>query len=143
MSDVKSVERPAPPQGSRDSAFFWEGVGREVLLGQQCTGCKRFRHPPRPLCPHCRSFEWKAVELSGRGTVHSWVKPIHPPLPMFPEGYLVALIDLEEGIRLLSNLCEIEPDDVENGMSVEVFFAPTRDGGRIHQFRPTQEARRG
>jgi len=97
------LQRPAP-RGSRDSAFFWEGCKRGVLLGQRCAACGVFRHPPRPMCPHCQSLEREEVELSGHGTLHSWCKPVHPPLPMFDPGTLVALVDLEEGPRVLSNL---------------------------------------
>lgn len=131
-----ALERPAPLR-SRDSAFFWDGVAEDRLLGQQCSGCGRFRHPPRPMCPHCRSFDWQATALSGRGSVHAVIRPVHPPLPMFAPGFLVALVDLAEGdMRLLSNLCEIALEDVEIGMPVEVFFVDTAGGGRIHQFRP-------
>ncbi|MCA9509355.1 MAG: Zn-ribbon domain-containing OB-fold protein [Myxococcota bacterium] len=128
-------QRPAP-NASRDGAFFWEGCKRGVLLGQRCASCKRFRFPPRPMCPHCQSVEREEVELSGRATLYSWAKPVHPPLPMFPPGYLIALVELEEGMRMLSNLCDVEPADIEVGMPLEVFFAPTADGGAVHQFRP-------
>ena len=129
------MERPAPT-ASRVGAFFWEGCKRGVLLGQRCAQCGVFRHPPRPMCPHCHSFECEEVELSGRGTLHSWCKPVHPALPMFEPGYLVALVDLEEGTRLLSNLCEVAEEDVEVGMPLEVFFVETADDGVVHQFRP-------
>ncbi len=128
-------QRP-PPTPSRDSAFFWEAVQRGALVGQRCAGCHAFRHPPRPMCPRCQSLDWEAVELSGRGTVHSFIQPVHPPLPMFEPGYLVALIDLEEGIRLLSNLCGVTREEAEVGMAVEVCFAATADGKQVHQFRP-------
>ena len=137
MSAAPPMQRPAP-HGSRDSEFFWEGAARGVLLGQRCADCGAFRHPPRPMCPQCQSVESEAVELSGRGTVHAWMKPVHPALPMFPEGYLVALIDLEEGLRLLSNLCDVEPEDVTNGMPVEVFFVPTAEERAVPQFRPAR-----
>jgi len=96
------------------------------------------------MCPHCGSLSWSATPLSGRGRVHAWIKPVHPPLPMFEPGYLVALIELDEGIRLLSNLCEVDSDEVRNDMPVEVFFVDVGDSGsRIHQFRPTREAAGG
>jgi len=131
--------RPAP-HGSRDSAFFWEGCKRGVLLGQRCAACGVLRHPPRPMCPHCQSIEREEVELTGRATLHSWAKPVHPALPMFEPGYLIALVDLEEGPRMLSNLCDIVPADIEIGMPLEVFFVETADGGRVHQFRPRKDA---
>ena len=129
------LQRPAP-RGTRDSAWFWEGCKRGELLGQRCAECKQLRFPPRPMCPHCRSLEREEIRLSGRATLHSWAKPVHPPLPMFDPGYLLALVDLEEGIRMLSNLCGVTEDAIEIGMPLEVFFVDTADGGVVHQFRP-------
>ncbi len=88
------------------------------------------------MCPRCQSLDWEAVELSGRGTVHSFIEPVHPPLPMFEPGYLVALIDLEEGIRMLSNLVGIAAEEAEVGMAVGVCFAATADEKQVPQFRP-------
>ena len=142
MSETPKLQRPAPA-GGRDSAFFWEGCKRGVLVGQRCAGCKRFHHPPRPMCPECNSLESEEVELSGRATLHSWAKPVHPRLPMFEDDYLVALVDLDEGMRMLSNLCDIDPADIEIGMPLEVFFVPTANDGAVHQFRPAGSAGRG
>ena len=137
---MTALKRPEPTP-SRDSAFFWDGLREGKLLGQRCGGCEKLRHPPRPVCPDCGSLEWEATPLSGRGRVHAWIKPVHPPLPMFEEGYLVALIELEEGIRILSNLCDVAPEDVENDMPVEVFYITLNEGDAcLHQFRPSPEA---
>ena len=77
------------------------------------------------------------MPLSGRGSVHAWIRPVHPPMPMFEADYLVALIELDEGIRLLSNLCDVAPDEVRTGIPVQVFFVDVGESGaRIHQFRP-------
>ncbi len=74
------------------------------------------------MCPHCHSLEWEAVEASGRGTVYSFVMPRHPPLPFFEDGYIVVLVELEEGVRIVSNLVDVEPDDASIGMPVQVRF---------------------
>ena len=92
------------------------------LLIQRCAGCGALRHPPRPMCPRCQSLEWDTVEATGRGTVYSFVIPHHPPLPWFPEPYVVALVDLEEGTRLVSNVVGIAPDAVTIGMPVQVRY---------------------
>ena len=128
-------ERPQPIP-SRNSAFFWEGAARGEFLGQRCGDCQRFRHPPRPMCPHCQSVEQEVVPLSGRGVVYSWMLPVHPQLPMFDYPLICVLVDLEEGIRLFSNLYECEPDQVETGMAVEVFFAKTQGDQAVPVFRP-------
>ena len=74
------------------------------------------------MCPGCRSLSWDALPLSGRGTIHSWMLPVHPQLPMFEYPLICVLVDLDEGIRLFSNLYDCAPENVRNGMPVEVFI---------------------
>ena len=130
------------PTVSPDSEFFWTGVRDHKLLIQRCKGCQSLRQPARPMCPVCYSLGWDTVESSGRGTVYSYVMPQHPPMPLMEYPYIVALVELEEGVRLVSNLCEIAPEDVETGMPVEVFYQTfdTLDGKDLvlHQFRPAR-----
>jgi len=127
------------PSMSPDTQFFWDGLQEHRLLIQRCTDCGALRHPPRPMCPRCRSLGWDAIEASGRGTVHSFVLPRHPPMPFMGDDYIVALVELEEGTRLVSNLCEVDPEEVTIGMPVEVVFASFDDGLVLHQFRPAGE----
>ena len=119
-----------------DSQFFWDGIKDHKLLIQGCAECGRLRHPPRPMCPHCNSLSWNTTESSGWGTVFSFVMPQHPPYPWFDYPYIVVLVDLDEGIRLVSNLCDVAPDDVSIGMRVEVFYEHFDDGLVLPQFRP-------
>ena len=110
------------PSMTADTQFFWDGAKAGRLLIQRCGGCATLRHPPRPMCPRCHSLEWDAIDASGRGTVYSFVMPRHPPLPFFEDGYIVVLVELEEGVRLVSNLVDVEPDDASIGMAVRVRF---------------------
>lgn len=110
------------PSVSRDTAFFWEGVKDHRLLIQRCTGCGALRHPPRPMCPGCNSLSWDTVEASGRGTVYSFVMPQHPRYPWFEYPYIVALVELEEGTRLVTNVSGVAPEDVAIGMPVRVDY---------------------
>ena len=130
------------PTVSPDSAFFWDGCRENKLLIQRCTGCQALRQPARPMCPRFQSLDWDTVESTGRGTVYSYVMPRHPPMPLMEYPYIVALVELEEGVRLVSNLREIAPADVEVGMPVEVFYETfdTIDGNDVvlHQFRPAR-----
>lgn len=135
-------ERPQPLP-TRDSAFFWEGAERGEFLGQRCAECHVFRHPPRPMCPHCHSVEREIVPLSGRGVVYSYMFPVHPQMPMFDYPLVCVLVDLEEGIRLFSNLYECAPEDVEVGMPVEVFFVPTAGEKAVPVFRPALPSEKG
>jgi uncharacterized OB-fold protein len=124
------------PSMTPDTQFFWDGVKDHKLLIQRCAGCQALRHPPRPMCPRCNSVSWDTVESSGRGEVFSFVMPLLPSYPWFEYPYIVVLVDLEEGIRLVSNLCDIAPDDVTIGMAVEVFYEQFDDGLVLPQFRP-------
>lgn len=124
------------PAITKDTEFFWNGLRDNKLLIQRCAGCGRLRHPPRPMCPHCRSLDWDTVESSGRGTVYSYVMPHEPKFPFFEYPYVVVLVELEEGVRLVSNLTGIEPADVRTGMPVEVYYQSFDDDLVLHQFRP-------
>jgi uncharacterized OB-fold protein len=124
-----------------DTQFFWDGLREHRLLIQRCASCGALRHPPRPMCPSCNSLRWDTIASSGRGTVHSFVMPQHPPMPFMEPGFIVALVELEEGTRLISNLCEVAPEDASIGMPVEVFFAKFDGGLVLHQFRPSVAAR--
>ena len=112
---------------------FWEGVRAGELRIQKCASCGKLRQPPRPMCPHCNSLEWEMVPSSGKGTVYSCIIPRH----MVPEGQekVVALVELEEGVRFFANVIDVDPRTVAIGMPVEVTFED-RDGGiRLPQFK--------
>ena len=129
--------RPAP-WITRDSAFFWDAAKEDKLVAQACSDCGALRSPPRPMCPDCHSVRSESRVLSGRGSVYSWVIPRYPQVPGFEGTYIVAVLDLEEGIRFVSNLCEIAYEDVRADMPVEVFFEDTEGGHRIPLFRPSR-----
>jgi hypothetical protein len=119
-----------------DSAVFWDAADEHRLVAQQCGGCGALHHPPRPMCPDCSSVEFETAELSGRGTLYSYAVLHHPQHPGFDYPVLAALVDLDEGIRLVSNLVDVNPADIEIGMPLEVTFAPTADDRAIPVFRP-------
>jgi uncharacterized OB-fold protein len=100
--------------------------------------CGDLQHPPRPMCPRCFSTRRREVKLSGRGRVLTWIFPRHPAALGFAEAPVVALVDLEEGIRLVSNLVEVAADAIAAGMAVEVTFAPTAGGKAVPVFRPVR-----
>ena len=124
------------PAVSPDTAFFWEGVRAHRLLVQQCDDCGARRHPPRPMCPTCRSLAWTPVDVPPRGTVYSFVMPKHPPLG-FGDDHIVALVDLDGGLRLVADLIGIAPADVAIGMAVDVTFEHYDDDVVLPCFRPT------
>lgn len=128
------------PTTTPDTEFFWNALRDHRLLIQRCRGCGALRHPPRPMCPACNALGWDTIEASGRGTVHSFVMPQHPAFPWFEYPYIVALIALEEGTRLVSNLCDVAPGDVTIGMPVELFFERFDGDLVLPLFRPRRAA---
>jgi len=126
------------PAISPDTEFFWNGLREQKLLIQRCASCGALRHPPRPMCPKCRSLDWEAIASSGRGAVYSYVMPHEPRFAYFEYPYIVVLVELAEGVRLVSNLCDIDPADVTVGMQVEVCYQRFDNDLVLHQFRPTE-----
>ena len=132
--------RPRPSL-NQDVAFFWEGAAEGRLLVQQCAECETLRHPPGPGCPHCSSMEWRAVEMSGRGEIYSFVRHHHPHIPPFEAGHPVILVQLDEGPRLISELAGHHPGhhpgqdaEIEIGMRVEVQFDTLEERLTIPRF---------
>lgn len=129
-------DRPVPPAptADRDSAFYWDGVAAGELRVQRCDDCGRPRHPPGPMCPACRSWRWSTTVAAGRGTVFSVIVPRYPELPGFAYPYVVALVELDEGVRVVANVRGAAPEAVTIGAPVELFF---EDHGefRLPQFR--------
>jgi uncharacterized OB-fold protein len=117
------IQRPAPIL-TEDNHEFWEAAKSGRLVAQKCNGCGRLRHPPRPMCPNCHSLEFDQVELSGLGKIYSYSILHHPQLPVFSYPIIAVLVELDEGVRLLSDLEGVEPSDVRIGRdyAVPVFF---------------------
>ncbi len=117
-----------------DGAPFWEGTGRGELRVQRCSGCGRFRFPPRPMCPWCRSTTSEWPEVSGRATVWSYVVSHPPLLPAYaeyaPYNAVVVALDEDPSIRLVGNLVagpgepinSVDPATIEIGEPVRVVF---------------------
>ncbi|WP_327170759.1 MaoC family dehydratase N-terminal domain-containing protein [Streptomyces sp. NBC_01336] len=127
--------RPRPAV-NRDNAFFFEGARQHRLLIQRCTACSVPRHPPGPCCPGCGSLEWDTVEAGGRGHVYSFVVNHHPRHPAFDSPYLVAVVELAEGTRLITNLTGIAPDEVTIGMPVVLDWLHADPDLTLPVFRP-------
>ncbi|WP_409239687.1 bifunctional MaoC family dehydratase N-terminal/OB-fold nucleic acid binding domain-containing protein [Streptomyces sp. PA5.6] len=115
------AKRPRPVV-NRDNAGFWEGVAGHRLLIQRCGGCGTPRFPWLPGCNACGSPEWDTVEASGEGTVYSYVVMHHPPFPAFDPPYAVGLVELAEGVRIVSNIVGVPYDKVRIGMPVRLEF---------------------
>ena len=117
---------------------YWEGLVENELPLQRCDACERAWYPPGPWCPVCwsKDFTWRA--LSGRGQVSSWVVFHQAYFPSFADEvpYNVAEVELDEGPRLLTNLIDVEADQIRIGLPVEVVYDPVAEGVTLARFRP-------
>ncbi len=127
--------RLAAPRG-HDNAWWWEGIDRGEILIQRCTGCRTLRHPPRPMCGRCQSLEWDAVPTTGRGSVYSYTVVHHPQFPGYVYPIVVALVELEEGTRIVANVEGCEPEKLHVGMPVEGRVEEVDEGLKLPVFRP-------
>lgn len=117
---------------------FWDGCREGVLRLQRCAACERLRYPISPVCPHCTGVEAAWERLSGRGAIYSFAVFRHAYNDAWREKvpYTVALVDLEEGVTMISNVVGVPPDEVHVGQSVAVVFEAATPEIAIPQFRP-------
>lgn len=130
------------PMVNRDSEFFWEGTRKGELRIQRCGACGELRHPPGPMCPACGAAEPDYVVARGTGSVYSFVVHRHPPVPGKELPILIALVELDEGVRMVGELRDVADDEVEIGMPVEVSMVHVDDDLTLPAWRPTTGADR-
>ena len=117
---------PLQPLLSQDTAFFWDGLKQGELRIQRCGGCGTLRHPPGPLCPRCHGTDQGYVVAGGRGELYSYVVHHHPPVPGKVAPFVVAVVALPEGVRIVGNVLA-DPGEVHIGAPVRVQFEPVDD----------------
>ena len=110
------------PMIGRDSQFFWDGTASGELRIQKCNACGALRHPPGPACPDCGALDRGHVVAAGTGTVFSYVVHRHPPVPGKQLPLVIALIDLDEGVRMVGEVVDVADDEIEIGMRLRVDF---------------------
>ncbi|WP_296606684.1 OB-fold domain-containing protein [Nocardioides sp.] len=117
------------PMIGRDSRFFWEGTALGELRIQQCNACGVLRFPPGPACPSCGALDRGHVVAAGTGTVFSYVVHRHPPVPGKELPIVLALIDLDEGVRMVGEVVDVA--DGEDGPEIEIGMRLRVDFNRI------------
>ena len=134
--------QPLRPMVNRDSEFFWEGTRKGELRIQKCGACGELRHPPGPMCPACGATQPDYVVARGTGTVYSYVVHRHPPVPGRELPILLALVELDEGVRMVGELLGVSDAEVEIGMPVEVSLVHVDDELTLPAWRPATGADR-
>jgi uncharacterized OB-fold protein len=134
MADLAPDEWTAP---------FWQAASEHRLVAPKCTVCGAFRMPPAPFCWNCRNQDVEWVELSGRGTVFTFIITRQPLIPQLKDAVpnVVAVIDLDgaPGCRLVSNVLQIDPEAVEIGLAVKVAWDDIDDHATIPRFVPARD----
>jgi uncharacterized OB-fold protein len=110
------------PMVNRDSQFFWAGTAVGELRIQSCNACGALRFPPGPACQSCDAYDRGYVVARGAGTVFSYVVHRHPPVPGKELPIVIALIDLDEGVRMVGEVVDVSPEEIAIGMRLRVDF---------------------
>ena len=137
MADEKKYKKPLP-RVDEESKGFWEACQRHELYIQECRACSTPRYYPRALCPTCLSSDIRWVLSSGRGTVYTYTVTYQNQAPGFRDElpYILAYVELPEGVRLLTNIVGCSPEQVTIGMPVEVSFEDVTADITLPKFKP-------
>ena len=120
---MPSAQFPLPVP-SLDNQEFFDRCREHQLVLRQCRACHLFSHPPRPNCPDCGSDNLEWVKSEGKGTVYTFTITRQPVSRAFQGRipWAVVEVELEEGVRMISNLVDFDPEAIEIGIAVEVVF---------------------
>ena len=126
------------PSPDAEQQPFWDGCREGRFLLRRCRACGAFSFYPRPFCPECWSPDVEWVEATGRATLYTYSVVHVNDLPPFPERvpYVAAIVELDEGPRVMTNLEEVSFDDVRIGAPVEVAYRAISDDITIPVFHP-------
>lgn len=136
MAETQEYQRPVPKMRGF-AAEFYAYCKQHELRFQRCTDCRTWRHVPRDMCAKCGSFAWEWAKSSGRGTLFSWTTAMQPMLPQFADlvPYSPVVVELEEGVRMLSWLTDVEDGDLRLDLPVEVVFDDVTPEVTLPKFR--------
>ena len=133
---MEKVRRPIP-RPTPETQHFWDGAREGELRLQRCDECDKVYFPPRPFCPVCASRSVSVFSASGRATLYSYIIN-HRPMPGFENPHSIAVVELEEGPRMMTNIVGVPqtPEALELDMPLEVAFEPLDDEISLPLFRP-------
>ena len=134
---MNEYKKPIPVP-SPESQPYWDGLREQRLMMPRCDDCKRYWFPPSLLCPRCNSANWRWTKTNGRGRIYSYVVYHRVYHPAFAQEvpYTVAVIELDEGPRMYSNVIGVPPDQLSCDMKVEVAYEPITDQITLPKFKP-------
>ena len=130
--------KPLPDTADPLSAPYWEGTKRRELLVRKCKGCGEYQWPPRPMCVCCHSFDFEWVKVSGRGTLYTYTVVNRAFNLAFEDDvpYGIAVVELEEGPRMVGNSVDMNPMDLKVGMPLEAVFNDVTEEVTLVNWKP-------
>jgi uncharacterized OB-fold protein len=139
MAEVKKYAKPLPHL-DEENRPFWEALQRHELYVQRCRDCGDVRYHPRAQCTQCLSPRTEWVKSSGRGKVYTFTATYQNQAPGFRESlpYIMSWVELDEGVKMLTNLIDCRPEDVKIGMPVEVVYEDVTPHVTLAKFRPAR-----
>jgi hypothetical protein len=136
---VTDYRKPLP-RPTVDTKEYWEGCKRHELLVQRCRDCGAYRFYPAGMCHRCQSVNSEWANVSGKGTIYSWIVVNRPVSPAWADEvpYIAVIVELDEdaGVRIPGNLVDCAPNDVKAGMPVEVVFEDVTSEVTLPKWRP-------
>jgi len=143
LSD-EDMKKPLPIP-TKWSQPFWDAAKQHRLVLKKCGKCGFIDHPPYLYCTNCHADEHEWIEASGKATLAAYaINVFGVPFPFWDDlPFVVALIDLQEGPRMISNIVECDHDKLENGMELEVLFDDVSGEISLPKWRPVDESKRG
>ena len=130
-----NASRPLPETDSL-AAGFWRAAAEGKLAIQRCNRCGHFQHYPRAFCLNCDAEDLEMQPVSGAGRIYSFTITHRSPYIDLPPPYVVALVRLDEGVTLLTNIVTAEPERLRCDQPVQVAFQKVGDGQQIPVFQP-------
>jgi uncharacterized OB-fold protein len=123
--------RIAPPPVNPETKPFWDAAANGTLLLKKCNACGEVHYYPRTLCPFCSSDKTEWLPASGCGTIYSYSVMRRTEVP-----YVIAYVTLEEGVTMMTNIVDCDPDTVRIGQRVKLSFRPSDGGPPVPMFTP-------
>lgn len=136
---TEPYNKPLPLMAGMTKQFYGFCKQRELRF-QRCRRCGRWRHVPREMCAACGSWDWEWAKSSGRGRVFTWTVAARPMHPAFMENvpYAAVVVEMEEGVRIVTTLVDCPPEDIRMNMPVEVVFEDVTEEVTLPRFRRVQ-----
>jgi uncharacterized OB-fold protein len=136
---TKKYSKPLP-HIDEESRPWWEALQRHELYVQKCRHCGDVRYYPRALCTNCLSPDTQWIKCGGRGKVYTFTATYQNQAPGFRESlpYIMAYVELDEGVKMLTNIIDCAPEQVRIGMPVEVVYEDVTPTVTLAKFRPAR-----